>query len=118
MESPGKSLSKFLEERDPANPKFWRRVWSKHHHADSQASESPDADSPAMASSSNGRANEAGELPLWHDVFVEQELPWGRFLQSVLLHTTAVAILWTISIAWVRQQKILDRAAFDRSSLV
>jgi TonB family protein len=118
MESPGKNLSKFLEERDPANPKFWRRVWSKHDHADSQASDSPAADSPATASSSNGRANDAAELALWHDVFVEQELPWGRFLQSVLLHTTAVAILWTISIAWVRQQKILDRAVFDRSSLV
>ncbi|HEY4843394.1 MAG TPA: TonB family protein [Terriglobales bacterium] len=73
---------------------------------------------PATASSSNGCADEGAKLVLWHDVFVEQELPWGRFLQSVLLHTTAVAILWTISIAWVRQQKILDRAAFDRSSLV
>jgi TonB family protein len=118
MESPGKNLSKFLKERDPANPKFWGRVGTKHHDADSPAIDSPETSLPATASSSNGCADEGGKLDLWHDVFVEQELPWGRFLQSVLLHTTAAAILWTISIAWVRQQKILDRAAFDRSSLV
>jgi TonB family protein len=118
MESPGKNLSKFLKEHDPANPKFWRRVWTKHHDADSPATDSPETSLPATDSSSNGCADEGAKLALWHDVFVEQELPWGRFLQSVLLHTTAVAILWTISIAWVRQQKILDRAAFDRSSLV
>ena len=55
---------------------------------------------------------------MWRDVFVQQTLPWGRFLQSALLHTTAVALIWTISLAWIRQQKILDRPAFDRSSLV
>ncbi|HSZ61175.1 MAG TPA: energy transducer TonB [Terriglobales bacterium] len=58
------------------------------------------------------------ELALWHDVFVEQQLPWGRFLQSVLLHTVTVAILWAISLAWIRQQKILTSAAFDRTALV
>ena len=59
-----------------------------------------------------------GEFDLWRDVFVQQKLPWGRFLQSVLLHATAIALLYTISLAWIRQQQILDRAAFDRSSLV
>ncbi len=34
------------------------------------------------------------------------------------MHTTAVALVWTISLSWIRQQKILDHAAFDRSSLV
>jgi TonB family protein len=34
------------------------------------------------------------------------------------LHTAAVALVWTISLSWIRQQKILDHAAFDRSSLV
>jgi TonB family protein len=58
------------------------------------------------------------EFDLWRDVFVQQKLPWGRFLQSALLHTAAVALIWTISLSWIRQQKILDRAAFDRSSLV
>lgn len=113
MESPGKNLSKFLEERDPANPKFWRRVWADRNGADSPAEVSSGTDSP-----SNGSSAEGVELTLWHDVFVEQQLPWGRFVQSVLLHTAAVALLWTISIAWIRQQKILTNATFDRSSLV
>src|ERR1039458_1228865 len=55
---------------------------------------------------------------MWRDVFVQQKLPWGRFLQSALLHTTALALIWTISLAWIRQQRILDRPEFDRSSLV
>jgi len=59
-----------------------------------------------------------GEFDLWRDVFVQQKLPWGRFLQSALLHTAAVALIWTISLSWIRQQRILDRATFDRSSLV
>jgi hypothetical protein len=58
------------------------------------------------------------EFDLWRDVFVQQKLPWGRFLQSALLHTAAVVLIWTASLAWIRQQKILDPTAFDRSSLV
>jgi TonB family protein len=55
---------------------------------------------------------------LWRDVFVEQELPWGRFVQSALLHSIALGLIWMLSLSWMRQQKILDRAAFDRSSLI
>jgi TonB family protein len=58
------------------------------------------------------------EFDLWRDVFVQQKLPWGRFLQSALLHGAAVALIWTISLSWIRQQKILDPPTFDRSSLV
>jgi TonB family protein len=58
------------------------------------------------------------EFDLWRDVFVQQKLPWGRFLQSALLHGAAVALIWMVSISWIRQQKILDRATFDRSSLI
>jgi len=58
------------------------------------------------------------EFDLWRDVFVQQKLPWSRFAQSVLLHTAAVVLIWMTSLAWMRQQKILDRTAFDRSSLV
>jgi len=39
-------------------------------------------------------------------------------VQSALLHGAAVALIYTISLAWIRQQRILDHAAFDRSSLV
>jgi TonB family protein len=58
------------------------------------------------------------EFDMWRDVFVQQKLPWGRFLQSALLHTAAVALIWTISFVWIRQQRILERPVFDRSSLV
>ncbi|MBZ5667747.1 MAG: hypothetical protein LAO30_24530, partial [Acidobacteriia bacterium] len=58
------------------------------------------------------------QFDLWRDVFVQQKLPWGRFLQSALLHGAAVALIWMVSLSWIRQQKILDRATFDRSSLV
>ena len=97
MESPEKKLLRFLVERDPASPEFWRGVRAAFRPA-----ELPGDD----------------EFDLWRDVFVQQKLPWGRFLQSALLHAAAVALIWTISLSWIRQQKILDRATFDRSSLV
>jgi len=86
-----------LVERDPASPEFRSGV-----RAALRPEELPGG----------------GEFDLWRDVFVQQKLPWGRFLQSALLHTAAVALIWTISLSWIRQQKILDHAAFDRSSLV
>jgi TonB family protein len=97
MESPEKNLLKFLVERDPASPEFWRAVRAARRPAESLGDNQPD---------------------LWHDVFVQQPLPWGRFLQSALLHAAAFALIWTISLSWIRQQRILDPAAFDRSSLV
>jgi TonB family protein len=96
MESPGKDLLKLLVERDPASPEFRDGV---------RAALRP---SPLP-----GHAEY-----LWQDVFVEQPLPWGRFMQSVLLHGAALALIWTVSLSWIRQQKILDRATFDRASLV
>jgi TonB family protein len=105
MESPGKDLLRLLVERDPASPEFRSGVRAALHPAPG----------PAL------RPTELpgdGEFDLWRDVFVQQKLPWGRFLQSALLHTAAVALIWMISLSWIRQQKILDHAAFDRSSLV
>ncbi|MGB9237279.1 MAG: hypothetical protein WCC19_00400, partial [Terriglobales bacterium] len=69
------------------------------------------------ASGSSGLPGEI-EFDLWRDVFVQQKLPWPRFLQSVFLHVTAVVLIWMTSLAWIRQQKILDRSTFDRSALV
>lgn len=101
MESPGKNLLKLLVEHDPASPEFRSEVRAAFRPA-------------------QGLSYQPGgyEFDIWRDVFVQQKLPWGRFLQSALLHTTAVALLWMISLAWIRQQKILDHPAFDRSSLV
>jgi TonB family protein len=105
MESPGKDLLRLLVERDPASPEFRSGVRAALHPAPHPAPRP--AELPGES-----------EFDLWRDVFVQQELPWGRFLQSALLHTAAIALIWTISLSWIRQQKILDRAAFDRSSLV
>jgi TonB family protein len=109
MDSPGKKLLKLLVERDPASPEFRSEVRAALHPEISPALH-PEID-PANLSGDR-------EFDLWRDVFVRQELPWGRFLQSALLHTTAGALIWTISLAWIRQQKILEHPAFDRSSLV
>jgi TonB family protein len=103
MESPGKDLLRPLVERDPASPDFRSGVRAALH--------------PALRPTELPGAEEV-EFDLWRDVFVQQKLPWGRFLESALLHTAAVALVWTISLSWIRQQKILDHAAFDRSSLV
>ena len=105
MESPGKDLLRLLVERDPASPEFRSGVRAALHPA--PRPELRPAELPGDS-----------EFDLWRDVFVQQKLPWGRFLQSALLHTAAVALIWTISLSWIRQQKILDHAAFDRSSLV
>src|SRR5208337_4027823 len=101
MESPEKNLLRLLVERDPASPEFRSGVRAALSRSESPAELASD-----------------GEFDLWRDVFVQQKLPWGRFLQSAVLHAAAFALLYAISLAWIRQQKILDRAAFDRSSLV
>jgi TonB family protein len=97
MESPGEKILKLLVEHDPASPEFRSGVRSALHVAESRGDQ---------------------EFDLWRDVFVQQPLPWWRFLQSALLHAAAVALIWTISVAWIRQQNILAHTAFDRSSLV
>ena len=100
MESPGKRLLKLLLEHDPASPV----------RSGVQAALGPVAGQAEVPVD--------GEFDLWRDVFVQQRLPWGRFVQSVLLHAGAVALIYAISLAWIRQQDILAHAAFDRSSLV
>ena len=64
------------------------------------------------------RPLQPNELGLWRDVFVRQEMPWGRFLQSVILHSGAVALIWMLSATWLRQQSIVATPDFDRSSLI
>lgn len=70
--------------------------------------------SPALRSLESS----AREFDLWRDVFVQQKLPWRQFLQSTLLHVAAAALIWAVSLSWIQEQKILDRAVFDPSSLV
>src|SRR5271163_506965 len=58
------------------------------------------------------------EFDMWTDVFVQQGLPWKRFLQSALIHVAVIYVIGTVSLAWMRDQKLLAPARFDRSSLV
>lgn len=109
MESPGKNLLRLLVERDPASPEF---------RSEARAALRREPGPVLCPELRPSGLHSNAEFDLWHDVFVHQPLPWGRFLQSALLHGAAVALIYTISISWIRQQKILDRATFDRSSLV
>jgi TonB family protein len=101
MESAEKKLLKLLVECAPAGVEFSDEVRAALH--------------PTLAPAELPRD---AEFDLWRDVFVQQKLPWGRFLQSALLHAAAAALLYTITLSWIRQQNILAHAAFDRSSLV
>lgn len=109
MESPDnrKNLLRLLVEHDPASPEFRSGVREALRPLESRG------DAGSNFSDSNN-----DEFDLWRDVFVQQQMPWGRFLQSALLHLAALALIWTISLSWIRQQKILDHAAFDPSSLI
>jgi TonB family protein len=58
------------------------------------------------------------ELGPWRDVLVRQGMPWGRFLESAVLHAGAVSLIWILSLSWLRQQSILPQQKFDPSSLI
>ncbi|MGD0546131.1 MAG: TonB family protein [Candidatus Acidiferrales bacterium] len=118
MESPWKKAKNWLNvlvERDPASAEFRSGVRAANHR-DSAESET-DLTKTDLTKTDLTKTRTDG-FALWSDVFVEQELPWRRFLQSALLHTAAVVLIWIISLAWVRQQKILEHSAFDRASLI
>jgi TonB family protein len=99
MGIPAKKLTQLLIEHDPASPEFRNGVRETLR--------------PQLAAVPN-----PNDLGLWHDVFVYQPLPWGRFFQSVILHLTGVALIWALSLAWIRQQKLINPKPFDRSSLI
>jgi TonB family protein len=70
----------------------------------------------SVGSSTPGIA--ATDFDLWKDVFVHQPLPWARLLQSAVLHLMAVGLIWGLSLAWLREQKIIGPTPFDRSSVI
>ena len=88
MESPGTKVLRLLVECDPASPEFRSGVRAVLH-PDSVACD--------------------GTFDLRRDVFVQQNLPWGRFVQSAVLHAAAFGLVWVVSLSWMRQQRILDR---------
>jgi TonB family protein len=97
MESPAAKVLKLLVEYDPASSEFRSGLRAVLHPENTTGD---------------------GTSDLWPDVFVQQELPWARFAQSAVLHAAVFGLLWMVSLSWMRQQKILDRDKFDRSSLI
>jgi len=97
MESPEGTSLNLLVELEPRRRAFWSSV---------------------AAALRPVRPVHESELGLWRDVFVRQGVPWGRIVQSVILHSGAFALIWMVSFAWLRQQNILATPNFDRSSLI
>src|ERR1700687_192988 len=98
MESPDnkKNLLRLLVEHDPASPEFRSGVRAALRPEESRGvGEAKHYDRDKLD-------RDKAEFGLWRDVFVEQEMPWGRFLQSALLHAAAVGLIWTISLSWIR----------------
>jgi TonB family protein len=96
MGIPAREIVKLLAEHDPASSEFREGVRE------------------AMRASAQVGVP---DLDLWKDVFVQQKLPWSSFVESVLIHACALVLVWTLSIAWLRQQRILA-PTFDRSSVI
>jgi TonB family protein len=125
MESPEQKLLRLLVEKDPASPGFRNEVRAALRAGSRRSPNSAGGDVPGNGGGSGHQNDHHGEglnhnsdgFDLWHDVFVHRPLPWGRFVQSAILHGLAVGLIWTISFAWLRQQRMLANT-FDRSSLV
>jgi TonB family protein len=88
---------KLLVELEPRGRAFWSALW------------------PALWPV---RMPREAKLGPWRDVFVRQGMPWGRFVESAVLHAGAAALIWMVSLAWLQQQNIVTRAAFDQSSVI
>jgi len=97
METPNRNSLQLLVELEPRGRAFWSSV---------------------AAALRPVRPVRESELGLWRDVFVRRGMPWGRFLQSVVLHSGAFALIWMLSPAWLNQQDVAVSPTFDRSSLV
>lgn len=96
-QAPDRDSLRLLVQLEPRHRAFWSSV------------------AAALRPARKPRENELG---LWRDVFVHRGLPWGRFTESAVLHVGAAALIWMASVAWLRQQSIQVKPAFDRSELI
>jgi len=97
MQSPDRDSLRLLVQLEPRHRAFWSSV------------------AAAFRPAKKPRENELG---MWRDVFVHRGLPWERFTESAVLHVGAAALIWLVSIAWLRQQNIQVKPAFDRSEVI
>jgi TonB family protein len=54
----------------------------------------------------------------WPDVFVREHVPWGKFLQSLICHTAAVAALFGIPRVLPRRVPPAESPAFNRADVI
>jgi TonB family protein len=54
----------------------------------------------------------------WPDVFVKRQLPWGRFLQSVVYHAVAFALLIGLTRFFALQPQVVAMPTFDHSQVI
>ncbi len=119
MDSPGKELRQPLAMRDSSSPEFSDDVRPALRPLGSLFRPTLDPElHPEAGAALRPAKLLVGEFDMWRDVFVPQGMPWGRFLQSALLHVATVYVICTTSLSWMQEQRILARPAFDRSSLV
>ena len=56
--------------------------------------------------------------PFWPDVFVTRPLPWARFLQSVVYHAVAFALLIGLTRFFALQPQVVAMPTFDHSQVI
>ena len=54
----------------------------------------------------------------WPDVFVASHLPWGRFLQSLVYHVAAIALVWAAAFLVPRRVKIAEQPEFHHEDVI
>lgn len=54
----------------------------------------------------------------WPDVFVASYLPWRRFMESVVAHTAAVAMLWGVTQLWQERPQVIAAPVFHKDDVV
>jgi TonB family protein len=54
----------------------------------------------------------------WPDVFVPSRTPWWPFLESILWHVFAAAVVWALAQGWALQSQSLPRTVFNRSDVI
>jgi len=56
--------------------------------------------------------------PFWKDVFVVSRLPWGRFAESVILHTALIAVLWSSALLWPQKPHVMAQPIFQKPEVI
>ncbi len=56
--------------------------------------------------------------PFWADVFVQQRLPWKRFIESVVYQAVTIALLIGITRFFALQPQVVAKPVFDHAQVI